>query len=196
MFCVCAFVGHMYMYHVCVMYTYTSLDLTILLLHLLNHHHSSSTAPSSSPVNAFIHSISSIFIILLFLFLFVFFFILSCPSSFLYLRHILRLLFSHFFISPSFPYPPLPYTNRGVEERIISDLPIEDRENITILQSKMIESSGKLSLLDKLLPRLFSQGHKVLIFSQMVRVLNIIEDFLRFKGKCVYVRVCVCVCVC
>jgi SNF2 family DNA or RNA helicase len=70
-----------------------------------------------------------------------------------------------------------------VEERIISDLPVEDRENIAILQSKMIQSSGKLSLLDKLLPRLFSQGHKVLIFSQMVRVLNIIEDFLRFKGE-------------
>ena len=33
--------------------------------------------------------------------------------------------------------------------------------------------------------RLFSQGHKVLIFSQMVRVLNIIEDFLRFKGEMV-----------
>jgi ATP-dependent helicase STH1/SNF2 len=60
---------------------------------------------------------------------------------------------------------------------------VEDRENIAILQSKMIQSSGKLSLLDKLLPRLFSQGHKVLIFSQMVRVLNIIEDFLRFKGE-------------
>ena len=74
-------------------------------------------------------------------------------------------------------------SSRGVEERIISDLPLEDRENISILQSKMIESSGKLSLLDKLLPRLFSQGHKVLIFSQMVRVLNIIEDFLRFKGE-------------
>ena len=83
---------------------------------------------------------------------------------------------------------------RGVEERIVSDLPLEDRENISILQSKMIESSGKLSLLDKLLPRLFSQGHKVLIFSQMVRVLNIIEDFLRFKGKCVYVRVLACAC--
>ena len=76
---------------------------------------------------------------------------------------------------------------RGVEERIVSDLPLEDRENISILQSKMIESSGKLSLLDKLLPRLFSQGHKVLIFSQMVRVLNIIEDFLRFKGMCLCV---------
>jgi chromodomain-helicase-DNA-binding protein 6 len=46
----------------------------------------------------------------------------------------------------------------------------------------MIESSGKLSLLDKLLPKLFLQGHKVLIFSQMVKVLNIIEDFIRYKG--------------
>jgi len=47
---------------------------------------------------------------------------------------------------------------------------------------KLINSSGKLVLLDKLLPRLFEQGHKVLIFSQMVRVLNLIEDYVRYRG--------------
>jgi SNF2 family DNA or RNA helicase len=153
------------------------------------HHQSSSTTPSSFLVNIFIHFVSSIFFNMLALFLF--FLILSPFRHFflhhLFFHHILRLLFFLFFISYSLSYTPLPSTHRGVEERIISDLPVEDRENISILQSKMIESSGKLSLLDKLLPRLFSQGHKVLIFSQMVRVLNIIEDFLRFKG----VYVCV-----
>jgi SNF2 family DNA or RNA helicase len=73
-----------------------------------------------------------------------------------------------------------PYLLRGVEERICQDLSIEDKNDIGVLHSKMIESSGKLSLLDKLLPKLFAQGHKVLIFSQMVKVLNIIEDFIRY----------------
>ncbi|CAN0513209.1 unnamed protein product, partial [Ectocarpus sp. 12 AP-2014] len=34
-------------------------------------------------------------------------------------------------------------------------------------------------LLAKLLPRLQAEGHKVLIFSQMVRCLDLIEDFLK-----------------
>lgn len=46
----------------------------------------------------------------------------------------------------------------------------------------LVESCGKLVLLDKLLPRLKSQGHKVLIFSQMVKVLDILEDFIRYRG--------------
>jgi chromodomain-helicase-DNA-binding protein 7 len=74
-----------------------------------------------------------------------------------------------------------PYLIRGVEERILSELTPEQLTNSHILQQKLVDSSGKLVLLDKLLPKLYSQGHKVLIFSQMVRVLNIIEDFLKFK---------------
>lgn len=42
----------------------------------------------------------------------------------------------------------------------------------------MIQASGKLVLVDKLLPKLKADGHKVLIFSQMIRVLDIIEDYL------------------
>ena len=37
-------------------------------------------------------------------------------------------------------------------------------------------------LLDKLLPKLHSQGHRVLLFSQMVSMLNIIQDYLTIKG--------------
>ena len=37
-------------------------------------------------------------------------------------------------------------------------------------------------LLDKLLPKLRSQGHRVLLFSQMVRMLDIIQDYLTLKG--------------
>ena len=35
--------------------------------------------------------------------------------------------------------------------------------------------------LDKLLPRLREEGHKVLIFSQMQKVLNILQEYLRWK---------------
>jgi len=42
----------------------------------------------------------------------------------------------------------------------------------------MIQAAGKLVLIDKLLPKLIAGGHKVLIFSQMVRCLDILEDYL------------------
>ena len=42
----------------------------------------------------------------------------------------------------------------------------------------MVQASGKLVLIDKLLPKLKAGDHKVLIFSQMIRVLDIIEDYL------------------
>ena len=41
--------------------------------------------------------------------------------------------------------------------------------------------SGKVVLLDKLLVRLHERGHRVLIFSQMVRMLDILADYLRYK---------------
>ena len=43
-------------------------------------------------------------------------------------------------------------------------------------------SSGKLVLLDKLLARLKADGHRVLIFSQMVRMLNILSDYMTLRG--------------
>lgn len=36
--------------------------------------------------------------------------------------------------------------------------------------------------IDKLLPRLKESGHKVLIFSQMVRVIDILEDYCNLRG--------------
>lgn len=46
----------------------------------------------------------------------------------------------------------------------------------------MVDSSGKLVLLDKLLPKLLSGGHKVLIFSQFRIMLDILEDYLLLRG--------------
>ncbi len=43
--------------------------------------------------------------------------------------------------------------------------------------NQLVASSGKMVLLDKLLPKLRQGDHKVLIFSQMKRVLDMLEDY-------------------
>jgi SWI/SNF-related matrix-associated actin-dependent regulator of chromatin subfamily A member 5 len=46
----------------------------------------------------------------------------------------------------------------------------------------IIEASGKLIVLDRLLTKLKKEGrHQVLIFSQMTMVLDILEDFCNFR---------------
>ena len=44
--------------------------------------------------------------------------------------------------------------------------------------AQLVEASGKMVLLHKLLPRLRAQGRKLLIFSQFTRMLDILEDYL------------------
>jgi hypothetical protein len=46
----------------------------------------------------------------------------------------------------------------------------------------MVKSSGKMTLLDKLLPKLRKDGHRVLIFSQFRMMLDLIEDYLDSMG--------------
>lgn len=45
----------------------------------------------------------------------------------------------------------------------------------------LVMNSGKMVLLDKLLARLKQDGHRVLIFSQMVRMLDILSDYMSFR---------------
>jgi SWI/SNF-related matrix-associated actin-dependent regulator of chromatin subfamily A member 5 len=45
----------------------------------------------------------------------------------------------------------------------------------------LVTQSGKLTLLDKLLPRLQAQSSRVLIFSQMTRLLDILEDYCTMR---------------
>ncbi|XP_070171806.1 chromodomain-helicase-DNA-binding protein 1 isoform X3 [Polyergus mexicanus] len=59
--------------------------------------------------------------------------------------------------------------------------PIEaerEKSNEDYLQT-LIRGSGKLVLLDKLLVRLRDTGHRVLIFSQMVKMLDILSEYLQ-----------------
>lgn len=50
----------------------------------------------------------------------------------------------------------------------------------------LMENSGKMVLLDKLLQRLQTRGSRVLIFSQMTRMLDILEDYCLYRqyGYC------------
>lgn len=56
----------------------------------------------------------------------------------------------------------------------------ESDAQLTHLQA-LVRGSGKLVLLDKLLTRLRERGNRVLIFSQMVRMLDILAEYLAMK---------------
>ncbi|EIN11962.1 hypothetical protein PUNSTDRAFT_99321 [Punctularia strigosozonata HHB-11173 SS5] len=55
-------------------------------------------------------------------------------------------------------------------------------ENAEETLKGLVMSSGKMVLLDKLLARLRQDGHRVLIFSQMVRMLDILSDYMSLRG--------------
>ncbi|XP_042336062.1 chromodomain-helicase-DNA-binding protein 5 isoform X2 [Sceloporus undulatus] len=48
--------------------------------------------------------------------------------------------------------------------------------------SSLVKSSGKLMLLQKMMKKLRDGGHRVLIFSQMTKMLDLLEDFLEYEG--------------
>ncbi|KAE8379677.1 PHD/FYVE-zinc-finger like domain-containing protein [Aspergillus bertholletiae] len=60
---------------------------------------------------------------------------------------------------------------------------IEERTNNTAASHKhLVEAAGKLQLLQLMLPKLKERGHRVLIFSQFLNNLDIVEDFLDGLG--------------
>jgi chromodomain-helicase-DNA-binding protein 7 len=76
-----------------------------------------------------------------------------------------------------------PYLINGAEEQILYEArqtKMAGGEPMSSHQA-MVNASGKLVLIDKLLPRLRADGHRVLIFSQMVRCLDILEDYVTNK---------------
>ncbi|QQP55261.1 Chromatinremodeling complex ATPase chain Iswilike, partial [Caligus rogercresseyi] len=46
----------------------------------------------------------------------------------------------------------------------------------------IVDNAGKFKVIDKLLPKLKEQGSRVLIFTQMTRILDILEDYCWFRG--------------
>jgi len=63
-------------------------------------------------------------------------------------------------------------------ERKAAGLPTNEAEMHQATMQLLIQSSGKFVLLSKLLPRLREQGHRVLLFSQFKKILDLLEDFL------------------
>ncbi|KAG6000198.1 hypothetical protein E4U21_005741 [Claviceps maximensis] len=63
-----------------------------------------------------------------------------------------------------------------------SDAIEEKHDNPDIIQRNLVEASAKLLLLEVMLPKLKERGHRVLIFSQFLQQLDIMEDFLSGIG--------------
>ncbi|KAH9938975.1 P-loop containing nucleoside triphosphate hydrolase protein [Epithele typhae] len=60
---------------------------------------------------------------------------------------------------------------------------VEDKVNpSSMIDDKIIRSSGKIELLARVLPKFFMTDHRVLIFFQMTKVMDIMEDFLKMMG--------------
>ncbi|KAG5974244.1 hypothetical protein E4U58_003390 [Claviceps cyperi] len=58
----------------------------------------------------------------------------------------------------------------------------EEHNNPDIIHRNLVEASAKLLLLELMLPKLKERGHRVLIFSQFLQQLDIMEDFLNGIG--------------
>ena len=55
------------------------------------------------------------------------------------------------------------------------DWPIDPKTQQPVLGAELVNASGKMMVLDRLLCELLRRGHRVLVFSQFVTMLNIIE---------------------
>lgn len=71
--------------------------------------------------------------------------------------------------------------NGFVRNDVLDDDSSDDEEDINTNES-LVERAGKLQVLAKILPLWRKQGHRVLIFSQWTRVLNIIQRFTQLQG--------------
>ncbi|OAX83660.1 hypothetical protein ACJ72_01973 [Emergomyces africanus] len=63
--------------------------------------------------------------------------------------------------------------SKAIEERTV---------NAVLSHRNLVEASSKLQLLEMLLPKLQERGHRVLIFSQFLDNLDVVEDFLDGLG--------------
>ena len=71
-----------------------------------------------------------------------------------------------------------PFLLNGVEEQILHEFATNPEGVDNRYLDALIQSCGKIVLIDKLLPKLKESNHRVLIFSQMVKCLDIIEDYI------------------
>jgi hypothetical protein len=62
-----------------------------------------------------------------------------------------------------------------------------DAEDVSVVTDgstteEIVTASGKMMMLDRLLPHLQANGHRVVLFSQYTRTLDIIQDYLDMRG--------------
>lgn len=65
---------------------------------------------------------------------------------------------------------------------IAEDRIMGDRGSREDLLKNLITSSGKMMLLDQLLTKLQKDGHRVLVFSQMVKMLDLLSQYMSLRG--------------
>ncbi|OHT01668.1 hypothetical protein TRFO_31454 [Tritrichomonas foetus] len=102
--------------------------------------------------------------------------ITQAKISFLNIMMQLRKICNHPYLFPSFE-------NMCIENyKTQHNIPINEPITRELEYQILVNSCGKTILLDKLLPKLKSDNHKVLLFSQMTKMLDIIEDCLAYRG--------------
>ena len=74
-----------------------------------------------------------------------------------------------------------PFLVQGVEDRVSHEVG-GTKGDYGLLMTCLINSSGKMVFLDKLLEKLRREKSKILIFSQFTMMLDLIEDYLRWKA--------------
>ncbi|CAM0913117.1 unnamed protein product [Alopecurus aequalis] len=63
----------------------------------------------------------------------------------------------------------------------MTDEPETDAESPEEGLRRLLDSSGKMQLLDKMMVKLKEQGHRVLIYSQFQHMLDLLEDYLSYR---------------
>lgn len=79
---------------------------------------------------------------------------------------------------------PMVQLRQVVDSTLLFFFPFINPEKLTL--DFLLQSSGKLQILQQLVPPLIKKGHKVLIFTQFVGMLDLIEDWCELND----VRVC------
>ena len=79
--------------------------------------------------------------------------------------------------------------NIGMQLRKISshpflfDWPVDEETNSYVVNEDLVNASGKMLLLNRLLDALFDRGHKVLLFSQFTTMLDVIVSRRRAQSS-------------
>ncbi|KAL6502117.1 hypothetical protein OROGR_027250 [Orobanche gracilis] len=74
-----------------------------------------------------------------------------------------------------------PFMLEGVEPEDNNEFITLSFDHNDIYLRQLVEASGKLQLLDKMLVKLKEQGHRVLLYSQFQHMLDLFEDYCNYK---------------